>query len=33
MSGKFEEIIDDDVIKNKNDVNKIILTSGKVYYD
>jgi len=33
ISGKFEEIIDDEFIKNKNDVNKIILTSGKVYYD
>jgi 2-oxoglutarate dehydrogenase E1 component len=33
ISGKFEEIIDDEVIKNKNDVSKIILTSGKVYYD
>jgi 2-oxoglutarate dehydrogenase E1 component len=33
ISGRFEEIIDDEVITNKNDVSKIILTSGKVYYD
>ena len=33
ISGKFEEILDDEVISNKNDVSKIILTSGKVYYD
>jgi len=31
--GKFEEILDDEMIQNKNDVTKIILTSGKVYYD
>ena len=33
ISGKFEEILDDEMIQNKNDVTKIILTSGKVYYD
>lgn len=33
ISGKFEEIIDDEMISNKKDVSKIILTSGKVYYD
>lgn len=32
-SGKFEEILDDETIKSKNSINKIILTSGKVYYD
>lgn len=31
-SGKFHDIIDDN-IENKNSVKKIILTSGKVYYD
>jgi len=31
--GKFEEILDDEIIQNKNNVTKIILTSGKVYYD
>lgn len=33
ISGKFEEIIDDEMISNKKDISKIILTSGKVYYD
>ncbi len=33
LTGKFEEIIDDESIQNKNIVTKIILTSGKVYYD
>ena len=33
ISGKFEEILDDEIIQNKNNVNKIILTSGKVFYD
>ena len=33
ISGKFNEFIDDLDIKNKNDINKVILTSGKVYYD
>lgn len=32
-SGKFEEIIDDKTIKSKSSVKKIILTSGKVFYD
>jgi len=32
LEGKFMEFIDDDIM-NKNDVEKIILTSGKVYYD
>jgi len=31
-NGKFQEIIDDHV-KNKSSVSKIILTSGKVFYD
>ncbi|HCY77972.1 MAG TPA: multifunctional oxoglutarate decarboxylase/oxoglutarate dehydrogenase thiamine pyrophosphate-binding subunit/dihydrolipoyllysine-residue succinyltransferase subunit [Ignavibacteriales bacterium] len=33
LSGEFEEILDDKSIKIKNKINKIILTSGKVYYD
>ena len=33
INGKFEEILDDEIVQNKNDVSKIILTSGKVYYD
>lgn len=32
-SGKFREIIDDNLIKDRKSVEKIILTSGKVYYD
>lgn len=30
--GSFEEIIDDNV-ENKNDITKILLTGGKIYYD
>jgi 2-oxoglutarate dehydrogenase E1 component len=33
ISGKFEEMLDDETIKNKNSITKIILTSGKVFYD
>lgn len=33
ISGKFREILDDKSIDNKKSVEKIILTSGKVYYD
>ena len=33
INGKFEEVIDDFSIKNKKSVNKVLLTSGKVYYD
>ena len=33
ISGKFEEMLDDEMIQNKKDVTKIILTSGKVFYD
>jgi multifunctional 2-oxoglutarate metabolism enzyme len=33
INGKFEEILDDKSIKNKLSITKIILTSGKVYYD
>jgi 2-oxoglutarate dehydrogenase E1 component len=32
LSGKFEEILDDDTISKKS-ATKIILTSGKVFYD
>jgi multifunctional 2-oxoglutarate metabolism enzyme len=32
LSGKFREIIDDE-IPNKNEIKRLILTSGKVYYD
>ncbi len=31
--GKFEEVIDDYSIKNKKSISRILLTSGKVYYD
>ncbi len=33
INGKFQEIIDDKSIENKDDVKRIILTSGKVFYD
>ena len=33
IKGKFEEVIDDSSIKNKKSVSRILLTSGKVYYD
>jgi 2-oxoglutarate decarboxylase len=33
LKGKFDEVIDDSSIKNKKSVNKVLLTSGKVYYD
>ena len=33
ISGKFEEMLDDETSQNKKDVTKIILTSGKVFYD
>lgn len=33
INGKFREILDDKTIENKKSVEKIILTSGKVYYD
>jgi 2-oxoglutarate dehydrogenase E1 component len=33
ISGKFEEILDDELIQNKKTITKVILTSGKVYYD
>ncbi len=33
ISGKFEEFLDDETITNKDLVTKIILTSGKVFYD
>ncbi len=32
-SGSFREIIDDDSINKKDNVRKVLLTSGKVYYD
>lgn len=33
VSGKFHEIIDDNLITNKSGIDRIILTSGKVYYE
>jgi len=33
IDGKFQYVIDDRTVKNKNDVSKIILCSGKVFYD
>ncbi len=32
-SGSFREVIDDSTVENKDKIEKIILTSGKVYYD
>jgi 2-oxoglutarate dehydrogenase E1 component len=31
--GKFHEVIDDNSIKNKNSIKRLLLTSGKVYYE
>jgi 2-oxoglutarate dehydrogenase E1 component len=33
LKGNFEEILDDETITDKNIISKLILTSGKVYYD
>ncbi len=33
VNGKFHEILDDHLSTNKDKIEKIILTSGKVYYD
>ncbi|GAB6281435.1 MAG: multifunctional oxoglutarate decarboxylase/oxoglutarate dehydrogenase thiamine pyrophosphate-binding subunit/dihydrolipoyllysine-residue succinyltransferase subunit [Ignavibacterium sp.] len=33
VNGSFKEIIDDETILNKNEIEKIILTSGKVFYE
>jgi 2-oxoglutarate dehydrogenase E1 component len=33
IKGKFYEFIDDFIISNKKEVNKVILTSGKIYYE
>ncbi len=33
LSGKFEEVLDDDTIGKIDKISQIILTSGKVYYD
>ena len=33
LKGKFEEVLDDDSIKNYDKISNLILTSGKVYYD
>ncbi|MDH3269631.1 MAG: multifunctional oxoglutarate decarboxylase/oxoglutarate dehydrogenase thiamine pyrophosphate-binding subunit/dihydrolipoyllysine-residue succinyltransferase subunit, partial [Ignavibacteria bacterium] len=33
LKGKFEEVLDDDTVKNYDNIRKLILTSGKVYYD
>jgi len=33
LSGYFKEVIDDRTIKEKNSIRKLILTSGKVYYE
>jgi len=33
LKGKFEEVLDDDSIKNYDKISHLILTSGKVYYD
>ncbi|QQS34715.1 MAG: multifunctional oxoglutarate decarboxylase/oxoglutarate dehydrogenase thiamine pyrophosphate-binding subunit/dihydrolipoyllysine-residue succinyltransferase subunit [Ignavibacteriales bacterium] len=33
LSGKFHELIDDNSIKDKDSIKRVILTTGKVYYD
>lgn len=33
INDKFHEIIDDSTIENKDNVNRVILSTGKVYYD
>lgn len=33
LSGQFNEILDDETISNKSKIERVILTSGKVYYD
>jgi 2-oxoglutarate dehydrogenase E1 component len=33
INGRFKEVIDDDSITNKDTINNVILSSGKVYYD
>ena len=33
LSGSFQEIIDDSTIVDKSKINRLILTSGKVFYD
>jgi len=33
IKGKFHEILDDHFLTDKNQVQRVILTSGKVYYD
>ena len=32
-SGSFKETIDDNTVSDKNEINRILLTSGKVFYD
>lgn len=32
-SGKFKEVIDDEVIENAEDVKKVLFCSGKIYFD
>jgi 2-oxoglutarate dehydrogenase E1 component len=33
ISGRFHEVLDDSFVSSKNSVTKILLTSGKIYYD
>ncbi|MCW8803492.1 MAG: thiamine pyrophosphate-dependent enzyme, partial [Ignavibacteriaceae bacterium] len=33
IKGKFDEVLDDDTIKKSDNIDHLILTSGKVYYD
>jgi len=33
ISGRFHEVLDDSFVSSKNSITKIILTSGKIYYD
>jgi 2-oxoglutarate decarboxylase len=33
LEGRFKEVIDDNTISNKSEINRVLITSGKVYYD
>lgn len=33
INGRFQEIIDDQSITDKKDISRVLLTSGKIYYD
>ena len=33
LTGKFEEILDDNSVNSKEKIKHVIITSGKIYYD